>query len=214
MSRIISHPGDVTDIKQKEKIVYDQWADTYDESIWAPWLRAWVEGFLKDVPPASRILDVGCGTGTALKQLAARKPLLLAGLDISPRALDVGRRKLAGLAHDLRVADAEAPFPWQENFFDVAFFNSTIHHFPHPRKPMLEAYRVLKPGGRVIISDPHFPFPLLPVLNLLLSIYPLNGDLHFFSQQGLRRFVESCGFVNVRQQPSAIAARYTLAFKP
>ncbi|MBN2378382.1 class I SAM-dependent methyltransferase [candidate division WOR-3 bacterium] len=214
MAKVIIDPGIIKDIKERERAVYDKWAETYDQSLWATWLKTWVEGFLKDVPVASKILDVGCGTGTALKQLQARKPLLLAGLDISPKALDVAREKLAGFPHDLRTADAEDSFPWPDDYFDVAFFNSTIHHFPNPRKPVIETYRVLKTQGRLIVSDPHFPFPFLGVVNIFLSFYPLNGDLHFFSQQGLRRFVESCGFVRVTQRPSAIAARYTLAFKP
>jgi len=92
--------------------------------------------------------------------------------------------------------------------------NATIHHFPKPESVLHEAFRILKPKGRLIIADPLFFFPFLQIENLLLKIYPLNADLHFFSQKGLRRLVERCGFQDIEQKRAAFLARYTTGFKP
>jgi len=201
-------------VKQFEKDVYDNWADAIDRSVWAPWCGRWVESFSREVPEASAILDIGCGTGNALRQLAGKHPARLAGMDISPKAIAVAANKLSGLDADLRAGDAEAGLPWPEETFDVVTMTATIHHFPHPEKVVREVFRVLKPAGRLIVAEPFFFFPLLQMDNLLLRIYPVNGDLHFFSQRGLRRLVERCGFRTVAQRHAAFLARYTLAQKP
>jgi hypothetical protein len=67
--------------------------------------------------------------------------------------------------------------------------------------------------GRLIIAEPHFFFPILQVENLLLRIYPLNGDLHFLSLRGLRRLLNRCGFETIAQRRAAWLACYTLAQK-
>ena len=71
--------------------------------------------------------------------------------------------------------------------------------------------RVLKPDGRLVIAEPFFFFPLLQIGNLLVRIYPLNGDLRFFSQRGLRRLVKHGGFQVVAQKHVGFLARYTIA---
>ena len=175
------------DIKQSEKDLYDNWADTYDRSFWPLWLDRWVDGFARDVPEGSSILDIGCGTGNALLRLSGKKAPLLAGIDISPQSIVVAKAKLSNLPADLRVGDAESDLPWPNDAFDVAIMTAAIHHFPNSDNVLHQAFRILKPKGRLIIAEPFFFFPLLQIENLLLKIYPLNGDLHFFSQKGLRR---------------------------
>lgn len=200
-------------IKAFERTVYDRWGARYDRSIWVRWLRTWVKAYASEVPEGSCILDVGCGTGNALAILVERKPVLLAGLDISEGVLKVARRKMLGHAADLRVGDAEN-LPWKDNTFDVALMTATIHHFPNTDRAVREVCRVLKPGGRLIVADPHFVFPFLQVINLLLRVYPLNGDLGFFSQRGLKQLVKRSGFERAVQRRAAFMARYTLCFKP
>jgi ubiquinone/menaquinone biosynthesis C-methylase UbiE len=215
MKRLFSVPGRQWRgrVKQFEKAVYDDWADSYDRSVWTAWCRRWVERFAREIPEGSAILDIGCGTGNALLTLAGRRPARLAGIDISPRAIAVAAEKLAGLGADLRVQDAEAGLPWPDRIFDAATVTATIHHFPHPERVVCEISRVLKPGGRLIIAEPCFFFPIRPLQNLLLRVYPLNGDLHFFSPPGLRKLIERCGFRTLAQRRAASFARYVVAQK-
>ena len=179
-------------IKQFEQDVYDNWGDAIDRLVWASWLDRWVESFAEEIPEGRAILDVSCGTGLALLILGKRRPTLLAGIDISPKAIDVARDKLCGRNADLRVGDAETALPWPEETFDVAAMTAAMHDLSLPESVLCHVFQVLKPDGRLIIADPFFFFPILQVQNLLLKIYPLNGDLHFFSQRGLRQL---CGML-------------------
>jgi len=216
LKRFFSLPGlqRHRDIKQFEKDVYDNWANTYDRSIWSSWLNKWVDSFAEDIPQGCSILDIGCGTGAALLRLSKRNPSLLAGIDISPKVIAIAKDKLSGLPADIRVADAESHLPWPDETFDVAIMNAAIHHLPDPEKLLHQVFQVLKSKGRLIIADPFIFFPFLQILNLLLKIYPLNGDLHFFSQQSLRKLVGRCGFQNIEQKHAAFLAKYTIALKP
>lgn len=202
-----------TDIKQFEKDVYDCWADGYDPSIWVPWLTRWVDGFAEDIPQGSSIVDIACGTGNALLRLARKEPCLLAGIDICGQLIAIAKEKLSGLNPDLRVGDAESQLPWPDATFDVAIMTAAIPHFPNPEKVLCRVFQVLKPKGRLIIADPFFFFPVLQVINSLLWVYPLNGDLRFFSQRTLRRLVAGYGFQNIKQKHAAFFARYTIAQK-
>lgn len=200
-------------VKNIEKKVYDKWASSYDKSIWARWIHSWVKSFSKDVPKKSSIIDIGCGTGNVLLQLSKKNPRLLAGIDISPKSIVIAKNKLKNFKTELKVGDAEKKLPWKNKTFNVAVLTSTIHHFPHPEKVLVEVFRILKLKGRIIIADPNFFFPLLQIINLILKIYPINGDYHFFNQRGLKTLMEKCGFKKVNQKKAGFFAKYSVGIK-
>ena len=106
------------------------------------------------------ILDVACGTGRyaiPLAQAGAR----VTGIDLSEEMLDLARRKAAGsgLPLDLRVGDVRA-LPFADASFDLAVCALALCHLPDLDPAAQELARVLRPGGRVVISDFH-PFCLL-----------------------------------------------------
>lgn len=94
-----------------------------------------------------RVLEIGVGLG-ADHQRFVEAGALTTGIDLTPRAVDMTRRRLEafGLASDLRVADAEAlPLPAGE--FDLVYSWGVIHHSPDTPGVVREILRVLKPGG-------------------------------------------------------------------
>jgi ArsR family transcriptional regulator len=108
------------------------------------------------------LLDVGTGTGRMLELLA---PLIRrgVGLDVSPEMLAIARDRLArtnvqqcqvrlGDLYRLPFADGTG-----EQGFDVVLFHQVLHYLDDPQAAIIEAARVLKPGGRVIAVDfaPH-----------------------------------------------------------
>jgi ubiquinone/menaquinone biosynthesis C-methylase UbiE len=159
------------------------------------WHRTVVQ-VLRPQLESTRILDVGCGTGSLLVDLALAGANLLAGVDLAPKILDVAREKLSA-AHssaDLRSADVEDPLPWPAESFDVATVTGTLHHFYRPHDALREINRVLRPGGRLVVVDPSFVTPVRQLFNLYLRAFPHDGDFHFYSLRGATSLVSSEGF--------------------
>jgi ubiquinone/menaquinone biosynthesis C-methylase UbiE len=102
-----------------------------------------------------RVLDVACGTGRFLLQLARAAPRArLYGLDMSPYYLRHARKVLAG--HDVTLAqDPAEAMPWADATFDAVTSVFLFHELPARvrRRIAREMLRVTKPGGRVVVCD-------------------------------------------------------------
>lgn len=99
------------------------------------------------------VLDAGCGSGSLAAALAARGAIVT-GFDLSPGMLAIARERL-GPATDLRVADFAAPLPYADATFDVCVASLALHYLPDWDGPLRELLRVLRPGGRFVVSVPH-----------------------------------------------------------
>jgi len=103
-----------------------------------------------------RVLDVACGTGRTLHQLAVAHPALrLYGVDLSPAYVRLARRRLADVAEvALAVENAEA-LPFADAAFDVVTSVYLFHELPRNTRRAVarEMLRVVRPGGLVVIED-------------------------------------------------------------
>jgi ubiquinone/menaquinone biosynthesis C-methylase UbiE len=102
----------------------------------------------------SALLDIACGTGTLLEEIAGLGPgadARLAGVDLSLGMLGEARRKLA--TRTIVVAGDATRLPFQAAAFEVAVSVSALHHWHDPGAVLREARRVLLPGGRLVITD-------------------------------------------------------------
>ncbi len=100
------------------------------------------------------VLEIGVGMGADHLRWARHGPRRLAGIDLTPRAIDHTRDRLmlSGYAPHLAVGDCESlPFP--DGTFDLVFSWGVIHHTPDTPAAVREIHRVLEPGGvaRVMI---------------------------------------------------------------
>ncbi len=111
------------------------------------------EALLKLMPPLI-IADLGAGEGAFSLLLAQRAKQVIA-VDTSARMVEVGRQqaKRQGVKNvDYRLGDMEE-VPIDDASVDLVFFSQSLHHALHPERAVAEAWRILKPGGRIAILD-------------------------------------------------------------
>ncbi len=103
-----------------------------------------------------RLLDVACGTGRTLAQLADTHPdLKLYGLDLSPYYVQEARETLADVPNVSLVAENAEAMPFADELFDVVTSVYLFHELPRNarRRVIAEMRRVLRPGGLLVIED-------------------------------------------------------------
>jgi ubiquinone/menaquinone biosynthesis C-methylase UbiE len=102
-----------------------------------------------------RVLDVGCGTGVDLLELAQRvRPGgTVVGLDPSRRALEAAGERVAG-QRDIELLRANVEtIPFGESTVDACAADRTLQHVAEPEQALAELRRVLRPEGRLVVSE-------------------------------------------------------------
>jgi ubiquinone/menaquinone biosynthesis C-methylase UbiE len=155
--------------------------------------RSWksiAEALLLLLPPMV-IADLGAGEGAFSLLLAQRAQQVIA-VDNSDRMVELGSalaRKQGVPALEYRKGDLEA-VPIADGSVDLALFSQSLHHAMHPERAVAEAWRILKPGGRVAILD--------LVQHRFAEARELYADVWLgFSEVELELMLGKAGFGNV-----------------
>ena len=136
---------------------YDGFAGSYSAENESSLLNAYYErpamiGLAGDVA-GRRVLDAGCGSGPLSAALRARGADVT-GFDASPAMVELARRRL-GEDAALSVADLGAPLPYGDGEFDDVVASLVLHYLRDWTAPLAELRRVLRPGGRLLLSVNH-----------------------------------------------------------
>lgn len=115
-----------------------------------------------DVAPDAVVVDVGCGTGSALRRLAPRLPDgRLIGVDPIPRMLAIARERAAADPNGRRIEFVEAPaerLPLDDGVADIVLAFDSVDHWGDRDAGLREVARVLRPGGRLVaVKDGGLP---------------------------------------------------------
>jgi SAM-dependent methyltransferase len=105
----------------------------------------------------ARVADLGCGSGV-FTDLLRQRGLVATGLDLSPKLVELGRRKYPGI--EFLEGDVEH-LPYPAESLDGILLSGLVHHLPDPARCAQEAYRVLRPGGRFVAFDPNRMNPFM-----------------------------------------------------
>lgn len=155
--------------------------------------RTWkglAETLLKLLPPMT-IADLGAGEGTFSQLLAQRAKQVIA-IDNSQKMVEYGAdlaRKNGVKNLEYRLGDIEDP-PIDSKSVDLAFFSQALHHAARPELAVSAAYKMLVPGGRIVILD------------LLRHSFEEARDLYAdvwlgFSEVELEGYLKDAGFRNI-----------------
>lgn len=155
--------------------------------------RSWkglAEALLK-VSSHGVVADLGAGEGT-LAQMLARQAERVIAVDLSPKMVEFGRE--LALKHELpnleyRLGDIEEP-PLDDASVDLAFLSQALHHAGSPQKALEQAFRIVKPGGRLVVLD------------LLQHTFEEARELYAdvwlgFGEGELAAMLEKAGFVDI-----------------
>jgi SAM-dependent methyltransferase len=160
---------------------------------------------LGEVAPGERVADVGCGEGWFASELVSAGASVVA-LDVAEEPLRRARARDGAL--DLRLMDADGPWPLPDASCDVVWAGETIEHVADTGGWLSEARRVLAPGGRLLLSTPNHG--RLTMLWLACSrrsferrFHPLADHLRFYTRAGLTRLLAEQGFQDVFARAAA-----------
>ena len=140
--------------KDKSRAYFDELAGKFGRT-YVPG-RSWkalAETLLKLMPPMT-IADLGAGEGT-FSQLLARKAIRVIAIDNSKKMVDFGSKTALENGYEnleYRLGDLEDP-PIDDESIDIAFFSQSLHHATKPEKAIESAFRILRPGGKIVILD-------------------------------------------------------------
>jgi SAM-dependent methyltransferase len=164
---------------------------------------------LERVRPGEAVLDLGCGEGRFAAALA-EKGAHPVGVEVAENAL----RRARALNPELELI--RVPFdgllPFDDNRFDVAWAGEVIEHVADTARWLSEVRRVLRPGGRLLLTTPDHGRLRALVLGMERLSAPLGDHLHLYTRASLRATLTEFGFgeVDVRAVGGAPLMRRVL----
>jgi ubiquinone/menaquinone biosynthesis C-methylase UbiE len=130
-----------------------------------------------------RALDIGCG----------RMPMIPAFRGQLERLIGLDRMLPgAGVSLPAEVCGNAQRLPFREASFDTAFCLQVLEHLPEPEESLREAFRVLRPGGHLILTAPH-----------IWNVHEAPDDYYRYTLYGLRHLFTKVGFEVVEIRPMA-----------
>lgn len=144
------------------KVNYNEISQVYDEVRHVD--RDLIDHFWRelDLNPASKILDIGCGTGSHADLLQKVTQGQVYGVEPAAGMLNQARQKNSRVVFELGDA---AHLPFEADFFDFVYMTDVIHHVPDIGRMFAEIHRVLKTNGQVgIVTQSHYQIERRPIV--------------------------------------------------
>jgi SAM-dependent methyltransferase len=175
------------------------------EGVWAglpddpePW--AWRRRralLLREARSGDRVLDVGCGAGRFVAALrdAGADPV---GVELAEAALARARRNVPGA--DLRLVAPDGSLPLGHGEVDLVWCSEVLEHVPDTVALLTELRRVLRPGGRLLVTVPdhgRFKRVLIALAHYDAHYDPLGQHVRFYTRRSLKRALHATGFEQI-----------------
>jgi SAM-dependent methyltransferase len=160
-----------------------------------PERTALLQAALGDLSKDAPVLDAGCGRGTFTAFLHGLGFRMI-GSDISRAALTFARQQYPQVP--FAVASMEETLPFRDEYFAAVWCTEVLEHLFDVQATLAELHRVLRPGGKLVLTTPYHGF--LKNLSIVLLSFdrhydPCGEHIRFFSRHSLQRCLAQSGFV-------------------
>jgi SAM-dependent methyltransferase len=155
---------------------------------------------LASLGDAQDVLDLGCGQGEFTAALAAAG-VSVTGAEVSARAVERARRCHPAL--DFAQVPIDGPLPFAEASYDVVWAGEVIEHVPDTARWLSEVRRVLRSGGRLILTTPSHGRLRLLIGGIERFSEPLGDHLHLYTARSLAELLQEFGFDSVAVRQAA-----------
>lgn len=171
---------------------YQKKANHYDDTFDGRYTLNFKNLLLKTVqiPDGGQVLDVACGNGRLLEMLSTKHRFSGFGVDLSDNMVENAARLNPSMG--FRQASCDA-LPFEDERFDVLTVCAAYHHFPDVAALAKEAFRVMKPKGKLYIAEVYYARLLRILCNPLIRLSP-SGDVRLYGPEEILRVLENAGF--------------------
>ncbi len=158
--------------------------------------------------PAGKLLDVGCGAGRFLNRMRKRG-WEVEGIDFDPQAANKVMARYGIKTHIGDLAACALP----ADSYDVITMSQAVEHFYDPRAVLSECLRILKSGGKLIITTPNVNSMGAAEFGAYWRGWEAPRHLHLFSTEALKHLTQTCGFevIEARTYSSDSAGVYRVS---
>ena len=178
------------------KLLVPEYKKRYEPEYSKIYSRYWNKQFLSHLPenPPS-VLDNGCGTGDLIRDILPYTRLLI-GSDISKAMIKHARDLIGERGNITWVVNPSESLPFADNLFEVVCFRGALHHMADEISSLKEAYRVLRNGGLIILSEPNDDSILLRVPRKIANrrIARFGSDHKAFRSKKWLKTITEIGF--------------------
>jgi 2-polyprenyl-3-methyl-5-hydroxy-6-metoxy-1,4-benzoquinol methylase len=180
--------------KNEKMYFYESFADEFDSKMNMYDTNKRLEIIFKDLLTENisgkKLLDAGCGTGWFSKFSCDR------GANVT--SMDLGEKLLSKVAlkcNSERVVGSILEIPFDDNTFDIIISSEVIEHVPDPYKAMQELFRVLKPGGTLVLTTPNKIWYFAIWIANFLKLRPYQGLENWTGWFEMQQKLTKIGFV-------------------
>jgi len=169
-----------------EDIGQNSWLTADELDRFLPWL---------DLSPGKTLLDVACGAGGPALRIAAATGCSVVGVDVHEQAvttaISIAAQRGLSQPAEFRTADATKALPFPDATFEAIICIDAINHFPDRSSVIADWARLLKPGGRLLFTD---PITLTgPLTNSEIALRSSAGFYLFVPHGYDQRLIGQCG---------------------
>ena len=160
--------------KNEKMYFYESFADEFDSKMnmydTNKRLEVIFNELLREDITGKKLLDAGCGTGWFSK-LSCERGAIVTSMDLGENLLS----KVAQKCTSERVVGSILEIPFKDNSFDIIVSSEVIEHVPDPYHAIQELFRVLKPGGTLVLTTPNKIWYFAIWIANVLKMRPYQG---------------------------------------